>query len=238
MKKFKLMCLTFFIIYNINALAQDATLSAEDYQKIFETNLQQTKTTKTSSKNFSLSPAFGVVLLDDITIDNAYYDLDLKDQINTTNEFSIGGNYHFNIWGPFDLTPGIRCGYSYNQDIVTVENKRGQKYRDVLQVTRIPFEANSSLVFNIPRVSFISLEVGGKLFSQYLSVQGELDGLSQSTWISGFGYNGGLNLFKQDRTKASAWFGGLQMLYGIESSFSKVNMWKASKASLALNFLM
>jgi hypothetical protein len=193
----------------------------KSFSQIFESNLteSQTKINEGRSK-YDMEFSFVGNSISSSALANDYYVLDLAEQAPDASMVKVYGSFEVLDRNGFFVSPLVGLGYSFQENTVMATSKKGGSYRDVVRVQWAPIFAGAKAGYRFSQLKGASAIVRSSLSYDWISVAGNLDGITQSYWAPSFSVGVGGNFFESDRADLDKWFGGVSLTGGVTQPLS------------------
>lgn len=186
------------------------------FSQIFESNLTESQTKFAESRtSYDMELSYVMNSIRESAIANDYYQLNLADQASSPPMLRVYAGFEALSVNRFFVSPFVGLGYAFQESAVLADSIRGGRYRDIVRLQWAPLFVGSKLGFRIPGWKGASVFAKGALSYDWISVAGNLDGITQSYWVPGGNLSLGGNFFEPEHTDLNAWFGGVSISGGV-----------------------
>ncbi len=209
-------------VENKSTLATPPAIEADEksFAEIFRNNIEISQTKIADArKPYDMEFSALTHVLSSSELINDYYIVDLAADPAPISMVRFGVSAEVFNRANFFIAPTGTLAYAFREGSVNALAKRGGYYRDVIRLQWAPLQAGTRIGYRFPQWSS-SVQLKAGLSYEWISLSGNLDGINQSSWLSGYQFSLGGTFFESDRRDPNSWFGGLTLSAGTTNPFA------------------
>ena len=204
---------------------------------LYRESVTEAKVENYASNGIILRPVFSYITPEKFELSNDYYTVPYASTGSSLPTLRVEVGTVLAAFYGVEVSGLASAGYSYRESLISVTNKSGKKFSDVLKVHTLPLNLGAQIDYRIPGASFLKPGIASSVGFLWFYQSGKLDGIEQGFWVPSYQLSAHLNLF-EGTSEASKWFKGVQLGSTLYRSFASAQVFEGWSFDLGVGFVL